>query len=263
MRKLESEIDDLDEDVAVEEAFAPIGLEIGEGLCGDGFLGGFAGGLQLLDAVAGGDEHLAEFGEVRFIAERTVAADDLSVIIGERQNLVGSGDHAADFAAGAPVDVRIDAIEKSVTHLDDVGFLKMNEDVRVRVRGGKVFEHEGFAVGFELASGGESLLGQSLGRGRREMQAPDLQVMRLGHALLGVFMRKNSSTGSVQRSVVVGVVKMPVRVNDEFQGRIADAVERFLELGPSRRNESVHDNFAVGAVQLVASTIKDKLETGK
>src|SRR6266852_3686559 len=65
----EREVGDLDELVGVEHAFAPDGIEIGERLFCDGFVGGFSGRLQFLYAIAGGDEHVAEFREVRFVAE--------------------------------------------------------------------------------------------------------------------------------------------------------------------------------------------------
>ncbi len=45
------------------------------------------------------------------------------------------------------------------------------------------------------------------------------------------------------------MVEVPVGVNDEFQWSIAEAVERFFELGPGGRNESVHDELAVRSVE--------------
>src|SRR6266404_8518687 len=83
---------------------APDGVEVGERLFRDGFLGGFSRGLQFLHAIAGGDEHVAEFREVRFVAERAVPRNNLSVIAGERENFVGGRDHAGDCTARAGVD---------------------------------------------------------------------------------------------------------------------------------------------------------------
>ena len=77
----------------------------------------------------------------------------------------------------------------------------------------------------------------------------DRQIMRLGHALLSVFVRKDRGSGSVKRRVVVGMVEVPVAVNDAFHWCIAQAIESLFEPGPGRRNESVHDEFAVGAVK--------------
>ena len=73
--------------------------------------------------------------------------------------------------------------------------------------------------------------------------------MSLGHALLGVVMRENRGAGGVQRSVVVDVIEMPVRVDDRFQRTFADCVERFFELGPGGQNESVDHKLAVGPIE--------------
>src|SRR6266849_3102799 len=167
----EREIDDLDELVGVEDAFAPDGVEIGERLFRDGFLDGFSGGLQFLYAIAGGDDHVPEFRELCFVGERAVPRNDLSVVAGERENFAGGRNRAADIAAGAGVDVGIHAIEKRIAHMDDVGLLKMNVDVRVRMRGSKVLERERLAIGFQLVAGGESLLWQGLCRRGVEMEA--------------------------------------------------------------------------------------------
>jgi hypothetical protein len=85
----ERQIDDLDKLVAVDYSFAPDGVEIGERLFRDGFLGGFSRRLQFLNAIARGDEHVPEFREVRFVAERAVPRNNPGVIAGERENFVG------------------------------------------------------------------------------------------------------------------------------------------------------------------------------
>jgi hypothetical protein len=60
---------------------------------------------------------------------------------------------------------------------------------------------------------------------------------------------EDRGSGGAKRSVVVGVVEVPVGVNDAFHGRVSQAVESLFEPGPGRRNESVHDEFSVGAVE--------------
>jgi len=68
--------------------------------------------------------------------------------------------------------------------------------------------------------------------------------VRLGHALFGVFVRKDRGSGGVRMGVVVRVVEVPVGVNDVFHWRVPQAIESLFEPGPDRRNESVHDEFA-------------------
>src|SRR5712692_2669366 len=126
----------------------------------------------------------------------------------------------------------------------------MNVDVRVGMRRSKVLEREGFAIGLQLVTGGEGLLRQGLGGRGGEMQAgeravwssiQDRQIMRLGHALLSVFVGKDRGSCGVKMRVVVGMVEVPVGVDDVFHGSVAKAIESFLEPGPRGRNKSVHD----------------------
>ncbi len=81
------------------------------------------------------------------------------------------------------------------------------------------------------------------------MQPENGQIMRLGHTLLGIVVRENGGAGSVQWCVVVGVVEMPVRIDDEFQRPVADAVQRFFKLGPSRRNGRVDHELTVSTIE--------------
>src|SRR6266436_4324268 len=74
--------------------------------------GGFSRGLQFLNAIARSDEHVTGFREVRFVSERAVPRNNPGVIVGKRENFVGGGDHAGDFAARTGVDVGIHAVEK-------------------------------------------------------------------------------------------------------------------------------------------------------
>src|SRR6202040_973320 len=77
----------------------------------------------------------------------------------------------------------------------------------------------------------------------------DFQVVRFGHALLGVFVGEDRSSCGVKRRVVIGVVEVPVGVDDVFDRSIAKAIESLFELGPGGRNESIDDEFAVGATE--------------
>src|ERR1700688_3331352 len=73
--------------------------------------------------------------------------------------------------------------------------------------------------------------------------------MRLGHALLSVFVGKDRGSCSVKMRVVIGMVEVPVGVDDAFHRSVAKAIESRFELGPGGQNESVPDEFAVGAVE--------------
>jgi hypothetical protein len=77
----------------------------------------------------------------------------------------------------------------------------------------------------------------------------DRQIVRLRHALFCVFVRNDRGASGSKRRVVVGVVEVPVRVNNVCYWRVAQVIEGLFESGPRRRNESIHDEFAVGAVE--------------
>src|SRR6266404_9325008 len=49
--------------------------------------------------------------------------------------------------------------------------------------------------------------------------------------------------------VVIGMVEVPVGVDDAFHRSVANAIESLFELGPGGRNKSVHHEFAVWAVE--------------
>jgi len=76
----------------------------------------------------------------------------------------------------------------------------------------------------------------------------DRQIMRLGHALLSVFVGKDPGSCGVKMRVVIGMVEVPVGVDDVFHRSVAKAIESFFELWPGGQNETIHHEFAVGAV---------------
>ena len=75
-----------------------------------------------------------------------MAGNDLRVAARNGQRLFTGADHAADGAARAFVDERVDAVEPDVAHVQHIRLLEMNEDVRVGVRGGKVDQAERVAI---------------------------------------------------------------------------------------------------------------------
>ena len=81
------------------------------------------------------------------------------------------------------------------------------------------------------------------------MNSENGNVVGFGQALFGVFVSENGGAGGVEMGVIVGVVEVPVGVDDAFHWRAAEAIERVFEPRPCRCNESVHDEFAVGAVE--------------
>ena len=73
--------------------------------------------------------------------------------------------------------------------------------------------------------------------------------MGLRHALLSVLVGKDRGSCGVKVRVVIGVVEVPVTVNEVFHWSVAQAIENLFEPGPGGRNETVHHEFAVRAVE--------------
>src|SRR5258708_28448436 len=65
---LQGGIEDLNEDVAVKEAFAPNVLEVGKGLGSDGFPGGFSSGLQLVTEIGAKRSKMEQIQKTKIVA---------------------------------------------------------------------------------------------------------------------------------------------------------------------------------------------------
>ena len=73
--------------------------------------------------------------------------------------------------------------------------------------------------------------------------------MRLGHALPSIFVSQDRGSCAVKMRVVIGMVEVPVSIDDVFHWCVANAIESRFELGPRGRNESVDHEFAIRAVE--------------
>ncbi len=62
-------------------------------------------------------------------------------------------------------------------------------------------------------------------------------------------MGQNGCARGVKSGIVVGVIEVPVSVDDEFQRGIAEAIESLFEFPRGGRSECVHYEFAVGSIQ--------------
>src|SRR5882762_9451084 len=91
---LERQIHDLNKVVALVSPRAPVAIEVGERLGGDGFLQRFPGRLELPYPVRCRGEHGAILHEVAPGAEWAVARHDLGVRSGKVEQAVTRLDHA-------------------------------------------------------------------------------------------------------------------------------------------------------------------------
>jgi hypothetical protein len=77
----------------------------------------------------------------------------------------------------------------------------------------------------------------------------DGKIMRLGHGLLSILVGKVRGSCGVKMRVVIRMVEVPVAVNEVLHWSIAQAIESLFESGPGGRNETIHHEFAVRAVE--------------
>src|SRR5713226_10384830 len=96
--------------------------------------------------------------------------NDLSVVVDQGENFIGGENHSVDFSAGAGVDDRVEAVKKSIAHVNHVSLLEVNVDVRVGMRRLEILQHYNFTVGPQPLAGAECLLRQSIRRRCRKMQ---------------------------------------------------------------------------------------------
>src|SRR6185369_12474648 len=106
-----------------------------------------------------------------------MSRNDPGVVVGQRQNFVGGGNHPVDFSAGTGVDDRVRAVEKSVAHVNDVGLVKMNVDIGVGMRRLQILQHQDFTVGVQYFAIAECLLRQGIRRRRGNVQTQSRTVV--------------------------------------------------------------------------------------
>ena len=134
-----------------------------------------------------------------------------------------------------------------VAQVQDVRPREMDADIRVGVGRRDVPRLDPFSRHVEGVAGGEGLCRQVFLRDRRHLHAH--YHMRLRHALRRVGVRQDLGAGLAEAIVVVGVIEMPVRVDDGAYRRLTHFVQHAFQLGPRWLHERIDDNFALGAGQ--------------
>src|SRR6266403_1514435 len=92
-----------------------------------------------------------------------------------------------------------------------------------------------FLVEIKFETVGKSLPRQRLRRRGRKMHIEEFRDLRRGKSFSRIFMREDSRAKLVHRHVAIGMVKMPVRVDQHFEWRVADLIKRPLHLGRNSR----------------------------
>src|ERR1700674_3200502 len=105
-------------------------------------------------------------------------------------------------------------------------------------------EADFFLVEIKFETVGKRLLRKRLRRRRRKMHIEELVELRRGKPFSRIFVREDDRAELMHRGVAIGVVKMPVSVDQYFERCIADSIERLLELGRDARKTCVHQDLS-------------------
>ena len=123
-------------------------------------------------------------------------------------------DHAFDIAAGGVIDERVMTIPPSVAGVKDLSLNKIGRYVAVSVAGPVVGERDSGTIkvqGFFLI---EDLVGNRACGRRREGEVPAFHARGRGKVFSGVLMREDRRALRMHPFVAVGVIEMPVCVDE-------------------------------------------------
>ncbi len=203
--------------------------------------------LESGDLVSDGGEHVERVGELGFVADGAMAGDDDGGGGSGGEVALGGADHAVDIAAGGVVDEGIGAVEPGVAGMEDVGIGEMDGDVGVGVGGVVMLEVEGFAVGLEGVLVGEEDGGQGVGREGWEGGIEEDDGLRSAKAEAGLLVGDDGGAGGVNPGIAVGVVVVPVGVDEALDGVGADGEEGLGDLRARGGDAGIDEDLALGA----------------
>ena len=189
---------------------------------------------QRFDLADGGDQHVAENHEVGFGGEWAVAGNDLGGVVGNGQHFFRCGDESIGCTTAGIINKRIEAIEKCVTHVDDIGFTEKDDAVAIGVRARHV-EHKYFvAIDVECYVLRERYRRQAFLRHRRFFSFEVVDDLVARQTLAYVVVRDDHRATLAQVDIAAGVVAMPVRVDQERDGFGCNCLDRGFNLRRER-----------------------------
>src|SRR5215510_13790619 len=216
-------VDDRDEGVRLNEPLTPGRVEFRRRFGGDRFLFRTPFRLQLLHAIAHGDEHVSIARQGSTVAKGPVARHDAGRRVAHLEPLLGGGNHAVDLSAGTRVDEGVLAIEERVAQVQHITDRKVHVDVRVGMSRLDVTEVD-VLLGARQLEGDMFALREGLRRhrgGRHGSEMHSEQIVRLRKPPPGVLMRDDLRASLAEAFVVIRVIEVPVRVDGGDDRRVA------------------------------------------
>ena len=129
--------------------------------------------------------------------------------------------------------------------MQNIGFDKMDGDVAVGVSGTVVLQLESRAVDRQRLVVREDL-GRHGARGqRRKIEVPVLDALHGRKMFPGVFVSQDGRTFAVDPFVAVGVVEVPMRVDEVPDRIVAETCERLQHARLRRRDAGIDKELSV------------------
>ena len=141
--------------------------------------------------------------------------NNFGLVVGDGQGLVGGRYKTPNVTTASHIDERkADPEHEQIAHVNDVRFGPVDEGITVGVGGGDMHHTDFLAIQMQLQAIGISNNGQgSLWRGRHGVSGNGSSCR---HADPDIVMRHDDGPRLAEIFVSAAVVKMPVRVDQEF-----------------------------------------------
>src|SRR5216684_1072898 len=152
---------------------------------------------------------------------------------------IHQADHAVNAAAGVAINKRIDTIPKDIAERHHIRFREVNRDVTVSMAGTKALEHDGLAIKLECLVRFESDGRPAAYRPGLKSVVPLLYSRSRGKALQCVFLGDDCSAKTVHPFIAVGMIPMPVGIDQILERGLTNAIERRLNPGPRHSDTSI------------------------
>jgi hypothetical protein len=133
--------------------------------------------------------------------------------------------------------------------MEDVGFGKGDGDIAVGMGRAVIFERDRRTVELQLALVGDDFARNCTARRGQEIIIPVLDALDFRQMSFRVLMGDDPGAGRVQPFVAVGVIEMPVGVDQVRDRLAAERLQRLGELRTRHTDAAVDQDLAVGARQ--------------
>ena len=244
-------VDQTREKLRRDDELAPCGVESRSRLGRNGLLDRASLLLELDDFLVDRNQHVAISQKLRLVADGLAVSGDNDGIVAHGGD-VGFRrlDHAAfDAAAGRIVDEGIDAVPEGVTGMENIGLREGDEDVTVGMGGSIIPQLERGAIERQRPVVGHHL-GRNCGNRRwRKIEIPVIDPLRRHQVLARVFMREDCRAFAVEPFVSVGMIEVPMGIDQMLDRVGAEAVGGFQDARLRGGDAGIDKNLAVAARQ--------------